>query len=177
MKVNRNGQAEILTSEQLAELLAELPHPHRLIAAICYYCTCRVGEVCQLQAEDVCNGKIVFRRSNTKTKTTKEVSIPAKLQAEFDWVKLPETGYLFPGKHQGHITRQAVDLALSKATDYIGLKGVSTHSFRRSSITALHYAGVPLKTIQKRSGHATIAQVGAYIEDLDSAANAAGELL
>ncbi len=177
MKVNRNDQAEILTSDQLTELLDELPQPHRAIAAICYYCTCRVGEVCQLQAEDIRGSKIVFRRANTKTKRTKEVFIPAKLKAELESVELPQTGYLFLGKHGGHITRQAFDHALREACDYLGFQGVSTHSFRRSSITALHYAGVALKTIQKRSGHATIAQVGAYIEPLDGAADAAGEML
>lgn len=177
MKVNRNGQAEILTADQLTELLNELPYPHRLIAAICYYTTSRVGEVCQLKAEDIRGSKIVFRRANTKTKRTKEVSIPAKLQAEFDRVDLPTSGYLFPGKHGGYLTRQAFDHALRETCDYLGFQGVSTHSFRRSSITVLHYAGVALKTIQKRSGHATIAQVGAYIEPLDGAADAAGELL
>lgn len=177
MKVNRNGQAEILTADQLTELLEVLPHPHRLIAAICYYTTSRVGEVCQLQAEDLRGGKIVFRRANTKTKRTKEVSIPVKLKAQLELVELPQSGYLFPGQNRRHITRQAFDHALREACDYLGFQGVSTHSFRRSSITALHYAGVPLKTIQKRSGHATIAQVGAYIEDLDGAADAAGELL
>lgn len=34
-----------------------------------------------------------------------------------------------------------------------------------------------MKTIQRGAGHATIAQVGAYIEPLDGAADAAGELL
>ncbi|MDX2232285.1 MAG: tyrosine-type recombinase/integrase [Leptolyngbyaceae cyanobacterium bins.349] len=177
MKVNRNGQAEILTPQQLIELLHHLPYPHRIIAAICYYTTSRVGEVCQLQAEDLRGSKIVFRRANTKTKRTKEVSIPAKLQTELESAELPRSGYLFPGQNGGHMTRQAFDHALRETCDYLGFPGVSTHSFRRSSITALHYAGVPLKTIQKRSGHATIAQVGAYIEDLDGAADAAGELL
>ncbi|MDX2244550.1 MAG: tyrosine-type recombinase/integrase [Leptolyngbyaceae cyanobacterium bins.302] len=177
MKVNRNGQAEILSSDQLGELLAELPYPHRLIAAICYYTTSRVGEVCQLKAEDIRGSRIVFRRANTKTKRTKEVSIPAKLKAQLELVELPQSGYLFPGKKGDHITRQAFDHALRETCDYLGFQGVSTHSFRRSSITALHYAGVPLKTIQKRSGHATISQVGAYIEELDGAVDAAGELL
>ena len=177
MKVNRNGQAEILADEQLDELFATLPQPHRLIAALCYYTSCRVSEAISLKTEDINNGRIIFRRVNTKQKRTKEVSIPTKLQAELDWVELPKTGYLFPGKYGGHITRQTVDHAIRKATDYIGLPGVSSHSFRRTAITKMYRAGVDLKTIQQRSGHASIANVGIYIQGLDGAADTAGELL
>ena len=105
MKVNRNGQAEILAADQLDELFAALPHPHRLIAAICYYTSCRVSEAISLQVDDISNGRIIFRRANTKQKRTKEISIPTKLQAELDLVDLPQTGYLFPSKHGGYITR------------------------------------------------------------------------
>ena len=38
-------------------------------------------------------------------------------------------------------------------------------------------AGGDLKTIQQRSGHASIANVGIYIQGLDGAADTAGELL
>ena len=177
MKVNRNGQAEILTADQLDELFDTLPYPHRLIAALCYYTSCRVSEAISLKTEDINNGRIIFRRANTKQKRTKEVSIPTKLQAELDLVNLPQTGYLFPGQYGGHITRQTVDYAIRKATDYIGLLGVSSHSFRRTAITKLYRAGVDLKTIQQRSGHASIANVGIYIQGLDGAADTAGELL
>ena len=177
MKVNRNGQAEILAADQLDELFAALPHPHRLIAAICYYTSCRVSEAISLKVDDISNGRIIFRRANTKQKRTKEISIPTKLQAELDLVDLPKTGYLFPGKYEGHITRQSVDYMLRKATDYIGLSGVSSHSFRRTAITKMYRAGVDLKTIQQRSGHASIANVGIYIQGLDGAADTAGELL
>jgi integrase/recombinase XerD len=177
MKNDRYGQAEILTVEQLNELFSHLPHPHRLIAAICYYTTCRVSEAISLEAQDIRNGKIMFRAPNTKQKKTKEVSIPAKLQREIELVDLPESGYLFPGKHGGHIKRQSVDEMLRQKCDYLGFAGVSTHSFRRSSITAMFRAGIDLKTIQQRSGHASIGTVGLYVQGLDGAADAAGEVL
>ena len=70
-----------------------------------------------------------------------------------------------------------MDHAIRKATDYIGLPGVSSHSFRRTAITKMYRAGVDLKTIQQRSGHASIANVGIYIQGRDGAADTAGELL
>ena len=54
---------------------------------------------------------------------------------------------------------------------------MSTHSFRRTTITKMYRAGVDLKTIRQRSGHASIANVGIYIQGLDGAADTAGELL
>jgi len=180
MKVERNGQAEIFSAAQLATVLGELRHPHRLIFALCYYTSCRISEAVALQAGDIQSGQIVFRAQNTKAKRTKEVSIPAKLQAALDAVDLPESGYLFPartGATGSHITTKSCDLALHKVCDYIGVQGVSTHSFRRTSITNLYRAGVDLKTIQQRSGHASISNVGLYIQALDGKANLAGELL
>ncbi len=57
-----------------------------------------------------------------------EVKISAKLAELIIESRLPKTGYLFPGRKGGYRTRQSADLALRKACDYIGLKGVSSHS-------------------------------------------------
>ena len=62
------------------------------------------------------------------------------------------------------MTAQAADLALRKAWDYIGLKGFSTHSFRRTALTQMSQAGVPLRTIQKISGHESLAALQRYLE-------------
>ena len=55
MKVNRNGQAEILEADQLDDLFATLPYHNCLIAAICYYTSCRVSEAISLQVDDISN--------------------------------------------------------------------------------------------------------------------------
>ena len=179
MKNDRNGQAEILTPEQFTELLGELKNPHRTIAAVCYFTSCRISEAVALKAGDIVNGRIQFRSATTKAKKTKEVSIPKKLQDILTAAGLPTDGYLFPSPRKADrpISTKAFDLALREKCDYLGLKGVSTHSFRRSSITAMYRAGVDLKTIQQRSGHASIANVGLYIEGLDGNADKAGEVL
>jgi integrase/recombinase XerD len=129
-----------------------------------------------LQRSDIIDDHIVFRAKTTKGKKTTEVKIAFKLAALINEVALPRHGFLFPGKHPDeHLTRQAADLALRQACDYIGLKGVSTHSFRRTEITKLHDAGVPLATIQKRSNHSSLANLAYYIEvnqaDVDAARN------
>lgn len=177
MKIQRNGQSSVLTAEQLAELMSVLSPADRLLFGICYYTSCRISEALQLTREDIVGERIVFRAKTTKTRKTREVKISAKLAKLLIEFGLPTSGYLFPGKQGAHRTRQSADLALRKACDYIGLKGVSSHSFRRTGLTKLHRAGVPLPTIQKRSGHASGASLALYIDIDRDEVDAAGELL
>lgn len=177
MKNNRCGQAGIFTPAQFNELLKESPPKYRLLWAICYYTSCRISEALQLERSDIIGDRIIFRAKTTKDKKTRDIKISSKLAAIVSEVGLPAQGYLFPGEGGDHLTRQAADQTLRKLCDYLGFRGFSTHSFRRTSITNLHDTGVPLKHIQKRSGHATLANVARYVEVNQEAVDAAGELL
>lgn len=177
MKNNRNGQSQVLSDNQLEELLTVLSPKYKLLFAICYYTSCRVSEALQLKRSDIIGDRIVFRAATTKTKKTREVKITQKLSQIIEEVGLQSKGYLFPSTTGGYTSRQAADKALREACDYIGLKGVSSHSFRRTGITRLHDAGVPLRTIQKRTGHASLANLALYIEVNQEDVDAAGELL
>lgn len=178
MKIQRNGQASVLTEEQFAELMGVFTNGDRLLFGICYYTSCRISEALQLTKEDIVGERILFRAATTKTKKTREVKIAKKLGELMIEVGLPKTGYLFPGKTKGtHRTRQSADLALRKACDYIGLVGVSTHSFRRTSLTKLYKAGVSLPLLQKRSGHASPANLALYLDIDRDEVDAVGELL
>ncbi|MBW4523369.1 MAG: site-specific integrase [Scytolyngbya sp. HA4215-MV1] len=173
-KVNRNGQAVVLTEDQLAELFATLELPHRLVFQICYYTAARVGEVVQLQAEDIVAGRIVYRAQTTKTKTTRDVAIAPPLAAALKAVELPRRGYLFPGRVNNHLTTQAADKALRQACDYLGFKGVSTHSFRRSLLTKMHFEkGHSLKTLQQITKHEDIGNLARYLDIGQQEADAA----
>ena len=164
-KVNRFGKAAVLSPEQLKELWYEMEPPHNLICQIAYFTAARIGEVLQLKAEDLRGDTLVYRATNTKTKRTREVEIPAQLRSLLDEADLPKHGYLFPGNGQsGHLTSRAVEDAVKKAADLIGVEGVSTHSFRRSMATHLHLAGMPLRGIQRITGHATLAALEQYLD-------------
>jgi integrase/recombinase XerD len=173
MKIRRNGQASVLTDEQLEELMSVFSRSDKLLFGICYYTSCRISEALQLTKEDIVGERIIFRASTTKTKKTREVKISAKLAELIIECGLPKTGYLFPGRKEGHRTRQSADLALRKACDYVGFKGISSHSFRRK----MYKAGVPLPTLQKRSGHTSIANLTFYLDIDRDEVDAAGELL
>ncbi len=62
------------------------------------------------------------------------------------------------------MTSQAADLALREACDYVGLRGVSTHGFRRTALTQMSQANIPLRTIQSISGHESLAALQRYLE-------------
>lgn len=177
MKIQRNGQASVLTDEQMQELMGVLSSSDKLLFGICYYTSCRISEALQLTKEDIVGDRIIFRAATTKMRKTREVKISRKLGELMLECGLPKTGYLFPGRKKGYRTRQSADLALRKACDYIGFKGISTHSFRRSGLTKLYKQGIPLPTLQKRSGHASIANLSFYLDIDREEVDAAGELL
>lgn len=164
-KNNRNGQADIWSEEQFEEVLNELSPKLGCLLSICYYTSCRIGEALQLTAEDVVGDRLVFRRATTKTRKTREVKIHPRLAAVMAQADLPQSGYLFPGRgKKGHLTRQAVDHALREACDYLGFKGFSTHSSRRTAATRLNNAGVPLRVIQQIGGWSSLAALQRYLE-------------
>ena len=96
-------------------------------------------------------------------KRTRQVEIHPTLKTVLEETKLPTTGYLFSGKCGGCITRQTADAALRKACDLLGFEGYSTHSFRRTALTRLSNAGVPLRVIQEISGHADLGVLQKYL--------------
>ena len=50
----------------------------------------------------------------------------------------------------------------------LGFDGVSTHSFRRSALTAASSKGVPLRVIQSISGHSSLDVLQRYLSVTDN---------
>ncbi len=123
---------------------------------ICLFTSCRVSEALALQTTDIKGETLTFRKSTTKGKLkTRVVDIQpglAQLLAEYQQAK---EGALFPGMRgvSPTLTRSMADKILKDACIRVGLEGVSTHSFRRTTLTMMSSAGIPLRAIQKISGH------------------------
>jgi integrase/recombinase XerD len=164
-KINRNGQAIVLLKNQCQQVWEELKQPHRLIFQICFFTAARIGEVVQLRGEDIFDNHLIHRARNTKTKKTRQVAIAPPLVLLLKVAELPKTGYLFPGRTQGHITTRACDKTLRETLDYLGIRGAATHSFRRSLLTWLHFEkGYSLRTLQKITDHADIGNLARYLD-------------
>ncbi len=53
---------------------------------------------------------------------------------------------------------------MREAFERVGIEGGSTHSFRRTGLTQLSNAGIPLRVIQEISGHTNLEQLQKYLE-------------
>ena len=164
-KVNRFGKASVLNPNELQLLWGESGTPYDLICQLAYFTAGRIGEVLQLRAEDIRGGEITYRAITTKTRTTRSVKIPVQLQDALRLGRLPGSGYLFPGAgSSGHLSARAVESHIKEAARLLGFEGMSTHTFRRSMATHLHMQGVPLRAIQKITGHATLSALEQYLD-------------
>ena len=171
MKRDRNGQAKILSDGEIAAIFNLLNPRNKAIFGICLFCGCRISEALSIQAGDIGNGIITIRKANTKGKKSSR-SLPIspsleKILNDYLAAASPKE-YLFPGRAGDKpLTRAYTDLVLRQACDRLGFKGLSTHSFRRTALTRMHAAGVPLRTIQKISGHSSLGALAFYLEVTD----------
>lgn len=169
MKIDGHGQAKILTPPEIALLFEEgfVSWRDRALFGILLYCGCRCSEALTLTPGDIKNGVLTLRKGLTKGKIgTRQIDIHPKLAellADYDYA--PDQRYLFPSRDgSGHLSRAAADLALRAACQRIGLEGVSTHSFRRTALTRMSNAGIPLRVIQEISGHRSLSELQRYLE-------------
>jgi integrase/recombinase XerD len=183
MKVRGNGQAKILSESEKELLFARgfQTDRDRALFGICLYTGCRISEALALErgdinlAGDLPRGRIaVFRRATTKGKAgTRSVPVHDELHELLQRYLQRERpqrweGFLFAsgsnGRHDKPLSRAAADLILRKACDRVGLIGISTHSFRRTALTRMANAGVPLPVIRRISGHASLGTLQRYLD-------------
>ncbi len=169
MKVAGNGQGKILTSDELRRLFNEgfVSPRERVLFGICLFCGCRVSEALALWTTDIKGDTLTFRKSTTKGKLkTRVVDIQPGLAALLCEYQPVKPGPLFPGMRgrSETLTRFMADKLLKAACERVGLVGVSTHSFRRTALTQMSSAGIPLRHIQEISGHNDLGTLQRYLE-------------
>ena len=166
MKINRFGRARILSAEELDTLIDAIPYsPHKVLATLLRYTGARVSEGLKSKWEYYTDTHFIYPAPTTKTKQTRKIPISSKLRIELDTWKAyvepeSESEYIFKGRFGSHLTRQSMDKKLKLYSPY---KGVSTHSFRRSCLTAMNRAKVPLNVIASLSGHSSMNSLRLYL--------------
>ncbi len=177
MKIDRHGKAKILTQGEIQLLFAEgLQNDRdRALFGVCLFTGCRIREACTLHVIDAYDTvgrvrpKLIIRKGNTKGKlATRTIPIIEDLRRILT-VYHPPSGqeFLFPGRFTGHIDPESASRIFRKAVRRVGIEGASTHSFRRTALTLMSDAGIPLRIIQEVSGHRSLEQLQAYIEVRD----------
>lgn len=77
----------------------------------------------------------------------------------------PQNPYLFPGSEgNGCLSLSAAREIFDNACKRVDVVGASTHSWRRTALTEMHKAGVPLRVIQRISGHVRLKNLQRYLE-------------
>ncbi len=175
MKIDRHGRAKILTQSEI-QLLFSLGLQcirDRALFGICLYTACRINEACTLKTADVYDSKgrvrpeLIIRKGATKGKlATRTIPVLEDLRRRLEIYQPPDPhGYLFPGRHgRGHLLADSASWLLREACKRVGIEGVSTHSFRRTALTQMSDAGIPLRIIQEVSGHRTLDELQKYLE-------------
>lgn len=177
MKVDRHGRAKVLTPQEIQLLFNQgftlNPIRDRTLFAVCLYTACRISECVTLHIQDVFDSKrrvrpdLIIRKGCTKGKlATRTIPVVDDLKTRLKQYRpLTTRGYLFPGRHgKGHIKTDSADWILREACKRVDIEGVSTHSFRRTALTQMSNAGVPLRIIQEISGHRTLDELYKYLE-------------
>lgn len=172
MKSRGNGQAKVFNPSEINRLFTELnKNPkYACLFAICFFTGCRVSEALHLDTSDIKEDIIIFRKSITKGKLkTRSIAISPPLRRFLDAYRPAKAGPYFPGRRGvcEFMSRNTADRILKKACIAVNIEGVSTHSFRRSALTHMHRSGIPLRTIQKISGHGDLGTLQLYLEVSD----------
>ena len=167
-------RAAVLTPQQIGQLLAIADPRDAALVAVLAAGACRIGEALLLCWADIDErGRVTVPGSITKTGRSRAFTLPAQalqhLEAWRHYCPTSERGWLFPG----HPVRQplsvrAGQLAIRRLAQRLQLEGVSSHSFRRSALTAAHQAGLPLRALAELSGHQSLASLQRYL-DADAA--------
>jgi integrase/recombinase XerD len=177
MKIEGHGQAKILTQAEIELLFNDglQTHRDRTVFGICLYVACRVAEACSLRVIDVftpagvVRSEMVIRKGNTKGKLgTRTIPIIQDLKLLLETYEHPNHQYLFPSRHLNHhwkhMNPEAASHRFQEACEKVGIIGASTHSLRRTALTQMSNAGIPLRIIQEISGHRNLEQLQKYLE-------------
>jgi integrase/recombinase XerD len=112
MKIERHGQAKILTQQEIELLFNKglQTSRDRTLFGVCLYTACRIAEACSLMVKDIYTNSgavrstINFRKANTKGKLqTRTIPVIEDLRSSPDILE-SHAGqtYLFPGRHPNH---------------------------------------------------------------------------
>ena len=171
------------TADQISTMLAAAnPRDAALLVLMCVGAM-RVGETTLLAWEDVEDCNVSFPGGVTKTGQSRRFTLPPAacqwLQAWHEVCPTTKSGWVFPSQAGQPLSVRGAQTAISDLAEKMDIAGVSSHSFRRSALTAAHQAGLSLREVAEISGHLSLAALERY-PDQDAArvkAEAARSLL
>lgn len=187
------AQAKTLTARELRKTLDTLPvnryrTRNRMMMLMTHWSGMRVGEVAALSVADVRNtdgtvkSEIRLDAMQTKGKHARTVFVNDRLRKEIaSYLKLIPTSDparpLFMTQKRSAFSANTLCQTLNALYRYAGIDGATSHSGRRSFITALASKGIGVRVLASLAGHKIIATTQAYIDVNDEMKRAAVELV
>jgi integrase/recombinase XerD len=165
-------RAAVLDAAQIAQMLEIAGPRDAALVALMTAGAMRVGEATLLTWDDVAACVVNVPGGITKTGAGRTINLPeVACRYLLAWKEAcPSTkkGWIFPGIAGQPLSVRGAQTAISKLADRLGIEGVSSHSFRRSALTAAHAAGLSLREVAEISGHQSLAALEKYL-DADAA--------
>jgi integrase/recombinase XerD len=168
------GQAKVLSQQDIRNIFQHLEKLRdKVIFALGVYTGMRISEILSLKQEQVFTAEgvkyqITVYRLKKKNTVYSDIPINPRLRQLLIEYRneVPESQWLFPSDESvtGHLSRTRAHNILSAAFTNLKLDGAKTHSMRRTLLTTLSRAGVPLRTVQEISGHSNLSELQAYLE-------------
>lgn len=169
-------RAAVLSADQIATLLAAAGPRDAALVGLMTAGAMRVGEATLLTWADVDGCDVAIPGGITKTGRGRALTLPPAacrlLKAWREVCPTTKRGWVFPGIAGQPLSVRAAQVAISKLAGRVGIAGVSSHSFRRSALTAAHQSGLSLREVAEISGHQSLAALERYL-DQDAARGAA----
>lgn len=161
-------RAAVLSADQIAAMLAAAGPRDAALVALMTVGAMRVGEATLLTWADVDGCAVEIPGGITKTRHGRSFTLPAAacryLQQWREVCPATSKQWVFPGIRGQCLSIRGAQTAISKLAAACGLAGVSSHSFRRSALTAAHGAGLSLREVAEISGHRSLAALERYLD-------------
>ena len=173
-------QAKTLNEQELKKLLQAAANTkaslrNRVIILLTHYAGMRIGEVAAVKVGDVLgkNGEVLeqinLSAAQTKGSKSRTVLLNARMQEEIRYyVRTLKSTYpgnpLFPTQRSIGFTANSLTQIVNALYDKAGLRGCSSHSGRRSYLTALAEKGVSVRVMMALAGHSNMATTQRYID-------------
>jgi integrase/recombinase XerD len=180
LKEKKMAQAKTLTEKEVRKILSYIAiHKHaarnRAMLLVTHWSGMRVGEVAALRIADVLaadgsiKDEVRLLPEQTKGKHARSVFLPEKLRKELSTylatINRSDTSKpLFSTQKRDSFSANTLCQHFHYLYRQAGIDGASSHSGRRTFITALASKGVGVRVLMALAGHRNISTTQAYIQ-------------
>jgi len=166
---HRGRDPTVASRAQVQQLLPELRPKHKLSVLLMADAGLRVSEVVSLRVGDVRLDRGIIAIQSGKGGKARFAPLStdrlrALLEQRVDGAEAEE--WLLLGRNGAPLCRSAVNKAIARACERVGIDPLNPHAFRHSFAANAMTSGVHVKAIQVALGHSDLATTDMYLRSL-----------